>query len=177
MSQIIIENLYAYQVASEAHKNQFRKYSENTPYIVHPVKVAKILLAYGFDNLNMIEAALLHDTVEDTPLTLGDLYQLFSKETVDLVEELTDISRPSDGNRAVRKQIDLEHTAKSSPQGATIKLADLIDNCLNICEHDKHFGQIYLDEEEKLLKVLTHGHPELYQTAQTIYKISRARLS
>jgi (p)ppGpp synthase/HD superfamily hydrolase len=52
----------------------------------------------------------------------------FAKEVVALVEMLTDVSKPEDGNRAVRKEIDRQHTALASPEGKTIKLADLIDN-------------------------------------------------
>ncbi len=82
-----------------------------------------------------------------------------------LVLEVTDVSRPEDGNREARKAIDREHLARSSPEGATIKLADLIDNTKSIVAHDKGFARVYLPEMEKLLEVLRHGDPALWQRA------------
>jgi len=60
-------------------------------------------------------AAWLHDTVEDTPCTLDDVRNMCGEEVAVLVEMLTDTSKPEDGNRAARKAIDREHTAKASP--------------------------------------------------------------
>jgi (p)ppGpp synthase/HD superfamily hydrolase len=59
----------------------------------------------------MIAAAWLHDVVEDTPVTLEDLHSEFGEGIAELVEALTDISRPEDGNRRKRKAIDREHLA------------------------------------------------------------------
>ncbi len=84
----------------------------------------------------------------------------------DLVLEVTDVSRPSDGKRAVRKEKDKEHLAKSSAGGATIKLVDLIDNCVGIAEHDKGFAPVYLREAEALLPVLKHGDERLWERAR-----------
>jgi hypothetical protein len=92
------------------------------------------------DDAEMIAAAWLHDTVEDTPATFGDIEREFGAEVRALVADLTDVSKPSDGNRAVRKAIDRHHTAQASVRAKTVKLADLIDNCRDICEHDASFG-------------------------------------
>ena len=77
------------------------------------------------------------------------------------VLEVTDVSRPEDGKRAVRKAKDREHLAKSSPRGATIKLSDLIDNAIGIAENDKGFAPVYPRECEDLLPVLKHGDEQL----------------
>lgn len=90
-------------------------------------------------------------------MTADEMRRVFGDAVTDLVLEVTDVSRPSDGKRAVRKEKDKEHLAKSSPGGATIKLADLIDNCVSITAHDKGFAPIYLREADALLKVLKHG--------------------
>ena len=66
----------AFQVANEKHKEQKR--SSGEPYIIHPVSVAKIVLDYGMDCASVV-AALLHDTVEDTDLTLEELDEIFGE--------------------------------------------------------------------------------------------------
>jgi hypothetical protein len=114
----------------------------------------------------MIAAAWLHDTVEDTPATFGDLERTFGTTVRDLVADLTDISKPSDGNRAVRKAIDRSHTARASVRAKTVKLADLIDNCRDICGHDARFARVYLGEAAALLEVLADGDARLYRRAQ-----------
>ena len=126
----LIERARVY--ATEAHQriNQRRKYN-NEPYHVHLHAVAK-LVASVTDDAEMIAAAWLHDTVEDTQATLEDIEAEFGVAVAELVEELTDVSRPGDGNRAVRKAIDRRHLAQASARAKTVKLADLIDNCKDI---------------------------------------------
>ena len=122
----------ARQFAEKAHKGQIRRYT-GAPYITHPVAVA--LLANSVDSdSNMLAAALLHDVVEDTNITSGDISKEFGKDIAYLVEGLTDVSKPSDGNRKIRKEIDRIHISKFSDRVKTIKLADLIDNSKS-CHH------------------------------------------
>jgi len=149
--------------AKTAHGEQKRKYT-NDPYIVHPVSVANIVASVCFDP-DVIAAALLHDVVEDTPVTLSELRAVFGVRIASFVSEVTDVSRPQDGNRAVRKKLDREHLAKASPQAQTIKLADLIDNTKSIVAHDPDFAKVYLQEKRALLEVLTMGHHILYDRA------------
>ncbi|CAM6006431.1 unnamed protein product [Sphagnum balticum] len=113
----------------------------------------------------MICAAWLHDVVEDTKLTLAFIQEIFGDSVARLVEQLTDISKPNDGNRQVRKRIDLMHTANASPQGKTIKLADLIDNTKSIVERCPGFAVVYMEEKEELLKVLKEGDSALWSIA------------
>jgi (p)ppGpp synthase/HD superfamily hydrolase len=90
---------------------------------------------------------------------------MFGGEVANLVEMLTDVSKPSDGNRKIRKAIDCEHTAKASPQAKTIKLADLIDNTKTIVAFDPEFAKIYLAEKRLLLDVLVDGDKTLFDLA------------
>jgi len=147
--------------ATEAHQriNHRRKYN-NEPYHVHLSAVAKIV-ATATDAPNVIAAAWLHDTVEDTQATLEDIESSFGVPVAELVEELTDISKPGDGNRARRKAIDRQHLAQASRRAKTVKLADLIDNCKDITRHDPRFAQVYLEEMDELLDVLSEGAPVL----------------
>jgi hypothetical protein len=114
--------------------------------------------------------------VEDTPATFEDLEREFGADVTQLVKELTDVSRPGDGSRAVRKVIDRRHTAAASPRAQTIKLADIIDNCEDICRHDAKFGHVYLGEAALLLEVLTEGHEKLQAEAARVISRCKAKL-
>lgn len=157
-----------------AHRNQRRKY-EDAPYVIHCERVARIVAEYTNDP-NVIAAAFMHDVLEDTDVTAEEMRQVFGEAITDLVLEVTDVSRPSDGKRAVRKEKDKEHLAKSSPGGATIKLADLIDNCAGIAAHDKGFAPVYLHEAEASLKVLNHGNRRLWERARDTLAAAREQL-
>lgn len=156
----------AARFAHDAHAKvgQLRKYT-NDPYIIHPVAVARLVMTVT-DDVPTIAAALLHDTDEDTEATLADIQALFGDDIASMVENLTDVSRPGDGNRATRKEIDRQHIASADPRAKTVKLADLIHNTASIVEHDLDFARIYLAEKALLLEVLTEGHPTLYALAQ-----------
>ena len=159
-----IEKAKKYATLAHARINQLRKYTLK-PYDVHLKNVATLVASVTQDG-SMIAAAWLHDIVEDTPVTFEDLEREFEPDIVTLVRELTDISKPSDGNRATRKQIDRHHLAQSSSRAMTIKLADIIDNCEDICRHDPKFGSIYLAEIQALLPVLANGEAKLLTKAR-----------
>jgi len=152
--------------ATEAHEriDHRRKYS-GQPYAAHLDQVAKIVATVA-DDPEMIAAAWLHDAVEDTAATFDDIERAFNPSVAELVRELTDVSKPSDGNRVERKAIDRDHLEKASPRAQTIKLADLIDNCRDITGHDTRFARVYLKEMEALLEVLTGGDERLQRRAR-----------
>lgn len=153
--------------AEYAHRsvNQLRKYTDE-PYIVHPTAVSG-LVASVTSSMEVISAAILHDTIEDVEWVTGELITIvFGKRIANLVLEVTDVSKKSDGNRAVRKHIDLMHLAQASPEGQTIKLADLIDNTSSIVKYDPGFAYKYMREKRDLLQVLTRGDQRLYAIAQ-----------
>lgn len=155
----------ALEFCKNAHNaaGQRRKYT-NDPYWVHPVSVAEIVKSVRHTS-NMVAAALLHDTVEDTDATIDDIQEEFGYDIADLVYWLTDVSKPEDGNRAQRKAIDRAHTAKAPPEAKTIKLADLIDNTSSIAQYDPDFWQVYRQEKLLLLEVLREGDQELWDRA------------
>ena len=102
----------------------------------------------------MLAAALLHDTIEDTSVTEADVQKEFGSRIAKLVVELTDISKPEDGNRATRKAMDRDKLAKVSDDAQTIKLADLISNGKDIAINDPKFAKVFLNEKRQLLEVL-----------------------
>lgn len=153
----------AISFATMAHKGQVRKYT-NEPYIVHPLEVVDIIKSVDHTE-EMLIAAVLHDVVEDTPFTSEDIHGRFGPVVGKLVDELTDISKPSDGNRAVRKAKDRDHLAKASRAAQTIKVADLISNTTSIVEHDPKFAKVYLKEKADLLDVLVLADKKLLKKA------------
>ena len=150
--------------ATKAHGDQKRKYTED-PYIVHPIAVAEIVKTVPHTDA-MIAAALLHDVVEDTPVTIEQIKDKFGSEVAELVGWLTDISRPENGNRKTRKSLDRDHSANAPAEAQTIKLADLIHNTKSIEKHDPHFWKVYKQEKIALLDVLTKGDRSLMHIAQ-----------
>jgi (p)ppGpp synthase/HD superfamily hydrolase len=180
--------------ATAAHGEQKRKYTGN-PYIEHPIRVAQLVKEAGGTE-EMIAAAYLHDVVEDVSLEkikelcgittlikdhsgfpesersnkLHCLAYQFGHIVASLVEMVTDVSLPTDGNRKARKQKDLEHLAQASPEGKTIKLADLIDNSRDIVKNDPDFAKVYMKEKAALLPVLIGGNDKLWMRAKTIVK-------
>jgi len=142
---------------------QKRKYT-GEPYINHPAAVVELVRSVPHTEA-MLCAAWLHDAVEDTHATLWAIEKMFTPEIASLVEMLTDVSRPSDGNRAARKARDRFHTSVASPAAKTIKLADLIDNTKSITAHDQTFAKVYLAEKALLLEVLQEGDATLLRIA------------
>ena len=80
----------AFQIAKQKHDGQRRKSGE--PYIIHPVAVAKIVLDYGMDYQSVV-AAMLHDTVEDTDMTLEEVTKEFGEDIAHLVDGLTKLGK------------------------------------------------------------------------------------
>ena len=155
----------AFCIAAHCAVGQKRKYT-GEDYYHHPIQVAELIQEYATDYTEeMLIAAHLHDVVEDTQIELSIIAQQFGSVVAGYVEQLTDVSRPEDGNRAQRKAIDFEHTALACPNAQTIKLADLISNTRSIVERDPVFAVTYLIEKRRLLEVLKAGDPTLYAMA------------
>src|SRR5688572_1619963 len=116
----------------------------------------------------LVAAGFLHDCVEDQDVTLNEIGDVFGGDVAGLVYEVTDVSKPEDGNRAFRKGLDRVHLAHASPRGQTLKLSDIISNTRNIAQHDPKFAAVYLEEKRLLLPYLTKGHQGLYQQAREL---------
>ena len=157
----------ALEFATKAHKGQLRKYT-GEPYVNHCIAVAGTVAKVDGRSDSMIAAALLHDTVEDTDTTIEDIKREFGEIVAIFVDGLTDISKPEDGKRKIRKEIDRQHLKDSLPPIQTIKLADLIDNSASITEYDQGFAKVYMSEKRLLLEVLTEGDQDLHIIASGI---------
>jgi len=113
-------------LAASAHTKQRRKDPDRTPYINHPLEVAVLLTYDGqVDDVDTLIAAVLHDVVEDTDITLGFIFTLFGPRVRDIVAEVTDDkSLPS----ATRKQLQIDNAPGKSDAAKMIKIADKIVN-------------------------------------------------
>ena len=112
--------------AANKHKDQRRKNKSATPYINHPIGVANILTSEGkITDPIVIQAALLHDTVEETDTTIEEIGDVFGDKIKQIVAEVTD-----DKNlpKQTRKQIQIDTAHKKSPEAKLVKLADKLHN-------------------------------------------------
>ena len=141
-----------YATAAHAAVGQRRKYTDQ-PYIVHPIRVAGIVADFGGTN-DMIAAAYLHDVVEDTGVSIEDILDMFGSVVAVIVDGLTDVSVPEDGNRAVRKAMDRQHSADATYEAQFVKCADIIDNAHDIGDNDPSFNLVYRKEMLLLIQVL-----------------------
>jgi len=140
------------EFASRKHSAQRRKGEDAAPYINHPVAVAHLLAETGgITEVETLVAAILHDTIEDTPTTPGELDERFGPAVRKLVEEVTDDKTLDE---AVRKALQVEHAPSLSRRAKAIKLADKIDNVRDVTEHPPRNWSLarrvqYLDWTEK----------------------------
>ena len=116
----------AYDVAEAAHAGQKRKSGD--PYITHPLAVATVLAGLGMDTTTLV-AALLHDTVEDTGVTLDTITDEFGSEVTHLVDGVTKIDKVKLGDAAQAETIRKMIVAMArDPRVLVIKLADRLHN-------------------------------------------------
>lgn len=160
--------------ADQAHGAQTRKYTPDR-YIVHPVRVMEICREHINDTA-VLAAALLHDVLEDTPVTkeqLGDFLVTVmdsrtANRTLQLVVELTDVYVKKNfphWNRRKRKAKEEVRMEKTSVAAQTVKYADIIDNCTYIVQHDPDFAHTFLHECKSLLKKMNKGNARLLERA------------
>ncbi|GCC33814.1 hypothetical protein chiPu_0012285 [Chiloscyllium punctatum] len=126
MSSDVVLVLEAADFAAKKHKNQRRKDPEGTPYINHPLGVARILAhEAGITDVVVLQAALLHDTVEDTNTTFTEIEERFGEKVRSIVAEVTDDkSLPKEK----RKELQIQHAPHCSYEAKLVKLADKLYN-------------------------------------------------
>lgn len=171
MKKDLIEKAQQFAIAAHDSVHHRRKYTDE-PYHVHPARVAALVQTVTEDP-EMIAAAWLHDVLEDvTPKNPNyDIQAIniaFGPRVLELVLALTDISRPEDGNRATRKALDRAHMAQGSAEAKTIKLADMIDNMIDISKYDPHFARVFKKEAQLSFPLLAEGNAILYATLKKL---------
>ncbi|HSM60909.1 MAG TPA: HD domain-containing protein [Longimicrobiales bacterium] len=129
---MIHEVLRAASFAARKHSTQRRKGRDASPYINHPLEVAEILARHGVDEVPLIQAALLHDTVEDTETTFEELTREFGEEVAGLVAEVTD---DKSLQKQERKELQIRHAPGLSHSAKLIKIADKVSNARDVSEN------------------------------------------
>jgi len=116
----------AWNFAAQRHASQRRKGKAQKPYVNHLAEVAELVAtATDGQDANVVAAAVLHDTVEDTATLPAELTAVFNADIAGLVAEVTD---DKSLEKAVRKKLQVEHAAASSRRAKLIKLADKTSN-------------------------------------------------
>lgn len=158
--KVILETIEMF--ATQAHEGQMRKYIEE-PYINHPIAVAKLVKDKD-GSFEQIAAALLHDVIEDTHVSIEGL-RVFLFEIVpshagkilSIVMELTDVYTKENFpelNRKKRKQLEAERLGRVSQDAKKVKLCDIAHNTHSIAAHDPKFFKVYHEEVIFLLEKL-----------------------
>lgn len=116
--------------AAQKHRDQRRKGHGTTPYVNHVIEVAELLARVGgITDVAVLQAALLHDTVEDTNTTFEEIEEQYGSDVRNLVEEMTD---DKDLKKAERKRLQILHAPDMTDRGKLIKIADKISNIRDI---------------------------------------------
>lgn len=176
----------AKKLAEKAHEGQFRKGSR-IPYITHPIAVAEILSEAGMDS-EIIAAGYLHDTIEDTDVTLDDLKILFGVEVAELVNGATEKRDPSMGsgpeNWEERKMHTIEYLKMSASwRVKAVALADKLSNLRSISKDYETSGaelwkrfnagkdkqKWYYGNLVKSLESVKYHMPEAYSEFRELY--------
>lgn len=156
-----------------AHDGQKRKYS-GLPFHIHPIAVASILEESDVHvPKDVIDAAYLHDVLEDTKYSIHDLRDAgFNESVICLVVECTNIYSKIKLNRTSRKTLELVRVKSISPSAKTIKIADSIHNMRDfILQEPDYARDVYLYEKRNLLdKALKEGDSRLWNIADKIIK-------
>ena len=120
----------AIEFAAQKHRMQRRKDSDASPYINHPIALMHVLcIDGGITDPEILAAAALHDTIEDTETTGEELEREFGSVIASIVSEMTDDKSLL---KAERKRLQIEHAHHMSKEGALIKLADKICNLRDV---------------------------------------------
>lgn len=119
--------LDAVALAVRAHRGQVRKGSEDEPYVLHPIAVARMLSSTGADH-DTVVAGLLHDVVEDSDTPLEEIATHFGQAVASLVDQVTDTPAMDAMPRPERKARQAEHMAHAAPEARHIKIADQTSN-------------------------------------------------
>ena len=119
----------AYQVAARAHAGQVRQTGD--PFITHPIAVARILAEYGLDQ-STLAAALMHDVVEDTDATLGELETEFGEEIAMLIDGVTKLDRIKSSTWEERQAGTIRKMAVAMAKDIRVLLIKLADRTHNM---------------------------------------------
>lgn len=164
--------LRALAFAAERHSGQRRKDAAASPYINHPIALADVLANEGrVLDVVVLSAAMLHDTIEDTATTAGEIEARFGTRIATVVVEVSD---DCSLDKATRKLRQVEHAPHLSPEAKLVKLADKICNLRDILASPPvHWPlqrqQAYFDWSAQVIAGVRGVHPQLEAVFDTLY--------
>jgi GTP diphosphokinase / guanosine-3',5'-bis(diphosphate) 3'-diphosphatase len=171
--------LKAASFAAKKHIDQKRKGDSASPYINHPLEVANLLANKGdVDDYEVLIAALLHDTIEDTDTTKEEITEIFGEKVCGFVLEVTDDkSLP----KAERKQKQIEHAPHLSDGAKQIKLGDKISNITDVMNDppagwSKERRLEYIEWGEKVVAGLRGANPALENQFDELVKKAKEEI-
>jgi guanosine-3',5'-bis(diphosphate) 3'-pyrophosphohydrolase len=156
--------LRALAFAAERHSRQRRKDVDASPYINHPIALANVIAnEAGIDSVELLAAAILHDTLEDTETAVADLDGAFGPRICSIVVEVTDDKLLA---KAVRKQLQIDLAPQLSREAKIVKLADKICNLRDVAAAPPvgwslERRQEYFDWAKQVVDRLRGAHPGL----------------
>ncbi|WWD18546.1 hypothetical protein CI109_102999 [Kwoniella shandongensis] len=165
--------------AARKHSCQRRKDVDQTPYINHPIAVANFLSSTGVTDVRVLQAAILHDTVEDTHTTVEEIAQLFGTDVARIVEECTDNTELSGQQRKIEQLRTAPYKSKEAQQ---VKLADKMHNLESI-RRSPPVGwgvkriQAYFIWAKQVTDVCGPAHPPLARQLQNLYETAYTRVN
>lgn len=165
--------------AAAKHRNTRRKDRDASPYINHPIAVAELLADYGIVDVALLQAAVLHDTIEDTEATAAELEREFGVAVRRLVEEVTDDKWLP---KAVRKQLQIDGAPGLSAGAKLIRISDKICNVRDVAHSPPSGWDVtrrieYLDWTESVVAGCRGVHPALEACYDEALADSRAKLA
>jgi len=164
--------LRALAFAAHKHRDQRRKDAEASPYINHPIALAEVLaLEGGVTDVEVLAAALLHDTIEDTQTTPEELEQNFGAAIASIVLEVTDNKMLQ---KRTRKRMQVAHAARASREAKLVKLADKICNLRDVAARPPAHWDLgrrreYFEWAKQVIDRLRGTHPALEAAFDAAY--------
>ena len=168
----LAEFIKAVAFAAEKHRHQRRKDAKASPYINHPIALANVLCHEGgVEQITVLCAAILHDTIEDTETTAAELEDVFGPWVAAVVLEVSD---DKSLHKAARKQQQIDHAPQLSDEAKLVKLADKICNLRDILASppagwSRERKREYFDWAKNVIDGLRGAHPQLEAIFDGLY--------
>jgi GTP diphosphokinase / guanosine-3',5'-bis(diphosphate) 3'-diphosphatase len=165
--------LKALAFAAHKHRDQRRKDRAASPYINHPIALASVLVREGgVEDFDILAAALLHDTVEDTATKPGELRRSFGPRIAGIVAEVTDDKTLP---KKTRKELQVRHARRISPEAQLVKLADKLCNIRDVARRppagwDLARQREYFDWAKRVVDRMRGVNPRLEKAFDRAYR-------
>ena len=168
--------LAAAEFAAFKHRDQRRKGVKGSPYINHPLAVVSLLAGEGgVADTDVLMAAILHDTIEDTLTTRAELEREFGVAVASIVAEVTDEKGQS---KKLRKEMQVAHAPRLTREAKLVKLADKICNLRDVIARPPNWElarkQEYFDWAKRVVAGLRGAHPDLEATFDHVFALRPA---